>query len=377
MPLTIVQAAAFPFPSPQGSQVYVHGMSRALARRGHRVIVACYGHGLGEADPSIEVLRTPAPPGYRNLRAGPDWVKPWLDVALAARLVGVDADVIHAHNYEAPIAAYIARAVRGTPVVYNNHNTMGEELHRYFTSPLARRAAQRFGRWLDGAVPRRADAAVAISESAEPLLEELGCRDVTFIPPGVDSEELVGDGAAIVEELDLSGRTWVIYAGNPDAYQDLEVLVDAVASLDQLGLIMVSASPLEVWEGRAASIPSCRKRFVVTSSWDRVRNCLAAADMAALPRAVCSGYPIKLLNTLGFGLPTVACEGSARDIAGVVAVPNGDVEAFAEALAALEADAARRTELGEAGRRDIRERFTWDACAERLEAVYERVTKTR
>lgn len=377
MPWTIVQAAAFPFPSPQGSQVYVHGMSRGLARRGHRVIVACYGHGLGEVDPSLEVLRTPRIPGYDKLRAGPDLVKPVLDAALAVRLaaIGADVDVVHAHNYEAPIAAYLARALRGVPVVYNNHNTMGEELHRYFERPLVRRAAKRFGTWLDGAVPRRADATVAISEQAAPLLRELGCRDVTFVPPGVDLDELVGDAERARRELDLQGRAWVVYAGNPDAYQDLEVLVDAVARLDTLGLLMVSASSLEEWEARAASIPAARKRFVVTASWDRVRDCLAASDMAALPRAVCSGYPIKLLNTLGFGLPTVCAEGSARDIAGVVSVPNGDVEAFAAALGELEASPERRRRLASAAREDIAGRFTWDVCAQRLEAIYERVTR--
>lgn len=379
MPLTIVQAAAFPFPSPQGSQVYVHGMSRALARRGHRVIVACYGHGSGEVDPAIEVIRTPQLPAYDSLRAGPDLVKPFLDVALTARLVALRAgiDVVHAHNYEAPVAAYIARALNGVPVVYNNHNTMAEELHRYFERPAARRAARRIGTWLDGSVPRRADACVAISEQAAPLLRSLGCRDVTFIPPGVDLEELVGDRERARAELDLGDRAWVIYAGNPDPYQDLEVLIDAVASLDTLGLLMVSASSLGKWESRSMSIEADRKRFVVTPSWDRVRDLLAAADMAALPRAVCSGYPMKLLNTLGFGLPTVCAEGSARDIAGVVPVPDGDVAAFALALASLEQDPGRRARLGAEARADIASRFTWDQCARRLEAVYERVTKAR
>ena len=72
--LNIVQAAAFPFPSLQGSQVYVRGMSRALGRRGHRVVLACYGHGDTELDddPEYEIVRTMRVPGYRRMRAGPD-----------------------------------------------------------------------------------------------------------------------------------------------------------------------------------------------------------------------------------------------------------------------------------------------------------------
>ncbi|MCP4804460.1 MAG: glycosyltransferase family 4 protein [Proteobacteria bacterium] len=378
MPLTVVQAAAFPFPSAQGSQVYVHGMSRALARRGHRVIVACYGHGEGEVDPLLEVVRTPRIPGYGSLRAGPDLVKPWLDLALAARLARIDADIVHAHNYEAPLAAYLARALRGTPVVYNNHNTMGEELHQYFSGRTARAIARRVGVALDRTVPRFADAAVAISEDAERILGELGCTDVTHIPPGVDMAELDGaDPDRARREHDLGGRPWVVYAGNPDAYQDLEVLVDAVLQLEDVGLLMVSASPLDAWAERASALPPARKRFIRTSDWPAVRDLIAAADVAALPRTVCSGYPIKLLNYLGLGVPTVASAGSARDIAGVVRVPDHDTQAFAEAIQRLVDRPSMARQFGVDARQDVSSRFTWDACADRLERVYGRVLSRR
>ncbi len=366
--------ACFPFPSAQGSQVYVHGMARALARRGHRVTVACYAHGEGPVDPALRLLRAPAVPGYDRLRAGPDLVKPWLDLAMAGQLArrAGDFDVIHAHNYEAPLAGYLARAVSGVPVVYNNHNTMAEELPSYFLRPGARRLARLGGRLLDRSIPRWADATVAISEEAVPLLEGLGCQRVSHVPPGIDPEDLVGGRrAATRARLGLGLRPWVVYAGNPDAYQDLETLVDAVCRLPELGLLMVSASPLDRWQLRARGLPEARKRFVVTSSWPQVRDLLAASDLAGLPRQVCSGYPIKLLNYLGMGLPTVACQGSARPIAGVLSVPNGDVPAFALALQGLATDPARRAALGRAARADVHDRFTWEACAVRLERVYE------
>ncbi|MED5373000.1 MAG: glycosyltransferase [Myxococcota bacterium] len=378
MPLHIVQAAAFPFPSPQGSQVYVAGMARALARRGHRVTVACYHHGQGELPEGIEVLRTPRVPGYNNMRAGPDWVKPGLDLAMALQLStlhrrtgGRPPDILHAHNYEAPLAAYIARRFTGVPVVYNNHNTMGEELHRYFEHPLAQRAARRLGRVLDLQIPRRADASVAISQSALPILEGLGCRRVEQIPPGVDLEDFEGaDGARARAEHGFGDRVWVVYAGNPDAYQDLEILIEAMLSVSSLGLVMVSASPLTEWERLAAELPAARKRFLLREDWAQVRDIIAAADIAALPRTVCSGYPIKLLNYLGLGLPTVASEGSAQALPGVVSVPNHDPQAFAAALVALAQDAERRRELGEQARAGVARSCTWDAQAARLEALY-------
>lgn len=375
-PLRIVQAAAFPYPSPQGSQVYVRGMARALARRGHQVIVACYAHGDGRVgdEDGVRVLRTPSVPGYANMRAGPDPVKPLLDLALAVRLCALRADVIHAHNYEAPLAAYVARAVRGIPVVYNNHNTMSEELHRYFSHPAARRTARALGWALDHTIPRRADACVAISPRAVDQLRALGCRRVTHVPPGLDPADLEGaDGARARRRYALGGRVWVVYAGNPDPYQDLEDLVDAVLGIDHVGLLMVSASDLGPWEARAARLPSERRRFIRTPHWTEVRDLVAAADIAALPRRVCSGYPIKLLNSLGLGIPTVCAAGSAQPIPGVVEVPNADPAALGRALRALAQDPARRRSLGEAARKAVLEHHSWDARAAELEGVYRAV----
>ena len=158
-------------------------MARALARRGHEVTVACYAHGVGAPDPEYRVVRTPAVPGYDNLRAGPDLVKPALDLALAWKLARLRADVVHAHNYGAPIAAALARLRTGTPLVYNAHNTMGEAPH------LLRGAGQSGGRPSGGSAAgshraRLAEHALAISRGQ--TLEDLGCPVVSHVSPGID-----------------------------------------------------------------------------------------------------------------------------------------------------------------------------------------------
>ncbi len=376
--LKIVQAAAFPFPSLQGSQVYVRGMSRALGRRGHDVVVACYGHGdsgVQSEDSEFRVVRTPRVPGYRRMRAGPDWVKPWLDVALVGVLARLmrDADLVHAHNYEAPLAAYLARTASPCPVIYNNHNTLGEELPQYFRAVGLQRAAGWAGRVLDQQIPRRADAAIAISEKAAPALEKLGCRRVHHVAPGVDPEDLEGgQRAATRTRWGLEGRPWVVYAGNPDAYQDLSLLLAAMEQVEHAGLLMVSASDPGPWEA-ACGLPPERRRFVQAGSWAETRNLLAAADVAALPRTRCTGFPIKLLNTLGMGLPTVCSAGSWQRLPGAVSVKNGDVDGFARELAGLCQDRGRRSALGEKAREHIQRECSWDARARELEGVYESV----
>lgn len=382
-PLSIVQVLAAPFPTRQGSQVYLQGLVRALARRGHRVTLACYGHSDGsDPPPGVTLVRTPRLPGYRNLRAGPDLVKPLLDAALAtlvARLVP-HADLLHAHNYEAPLAAWLGRAGRPVPVVYSAHNTLGEELPTYFRGRSSRWLASRAGNLLDRQVPRRADATLVLSERAVQALRDLGCPRPRCIPPGVAVEDLEGACPARARAAyELSHRAWVVYAGNPDAYQDLEILVRAVARVPHLGLILASAASLEPWERVCGNlgIGRERRRMVMTGSWPEVRDLVAAADLAALPRTVCAGFPMKVLNYLGLGRPTVAARGSAPPIPGVVAVPDGNAQAMAAAMRDLAGNAAYRQALGEAGRRAVRTAWTWDSRVGSFEDVYEEVLAHR
>ena len=362
-PLCIVQVGAFPFPSPQGSQVFVHGMARALAARGHAVRVCCYGHGEGEADPRLDLRRAWAPPGYRRMRAGPDWVKPALNLALAGVVMGAarDADLLHAHNYEAPLACAAARARFGLPMVYAAHTQLAEELPTYFSGRGVRRAARVVGRALDLHVPKRADLAQALHPRAVPALRALGCDRVACVMPGVDPADL-----APVEPASLPAGPWVVYAGNPDRYQDLEVLMRAMHRLPEARLLLVGAAGAEAWPG---PLPP-RTHIVTTGDFAVVRRHLAAADIAAIPRTTCSGFPIKLLNSLGMGLPTVMAQGAAVELPGVVVAPDGDDLAWASTLRSLLVDGARRRQLSVEARAGVLRQCTWDARAVDLEAIY-------
>ena len=88
---------------------------------------------------------------------------------------------------------------------------------------------------------------------------------------------------------------------------------------------------------------------------------------------VCSGYPIKLLNYLALGLPTVCVKGSSRPLAGIVTTPNGDVPAFQSALRTLAEEQQRRESLGMAGAEFVRTHCSWDSRARDLEFLYEQV----
>jgi len=380
-PLRIAIVAPCGYPTTQGSQVYVRGTARALADRGHDVRVLTYHYGEeGVPDHGVPVRRIRGVPAYRKLRAGPSPVKPLLDAqlaALTARVVAEEAiDVVHAHNIEAPFVSLPARLGRRVPVLQHVHMLAGEELPTF--APRVPGVAARLGRAIDRVVPALVDGLVVLSERARRALGGRG-RTVHLIPPAVDRRDFA-------EARADADRPVVLYAGNPDAYQQPELLLDAFARVARAHpdarLRLVSGASMAPWlrAAEARRVPVDRVDVVRTSRWSETRSAMLGAAVAVVPRSVCAGFPIKLLNYMAVGLPVVACAGAAgplRDGETGRVVGDGDADGFADAIRALLSDPRGRRRMGEAARTSVFSEHTWSQRATAYDAVHRAVLPDR
>src|SRR4029450_806961 len=134
-------------------------------------------------------------------------------------------EVVHAHNYEAAIASLAVGRLAGCPVVYHGHSAHADELPLYVSRPAARRWMQRLGRLLDRHVPRRADFCIAVSDTLAASLRRAGVAGeaLAVLVPAPAPGEL----EPIV--LDAGEDGLVCYAGNLDAYQRLDFLLESFA----------------------------------------------------------------------------------------------------------------------------------------------------
>ncbi len=391
----IALVAAFPFPAPQGSQVFVGQMAERLVAAGHEVHLLTYGQGSQQTGRGYRHHRIARVPGDDSRRSGPRLIKPLLDAMLASRLASLCREqriqIVHAHNYEAAIAALAARARTGVPVVYHSHNLMGDELETYFASGPARRLASAAGRLLDRHVAQRADRTIALCEWSAARLRSAGCSDaaLSVIPPAVEDEgPLEGDGA-VRAELGLGAGDFVVgYCGNLDAYQNIPLLLRAVARLTAparapreaatgttLRLLVVTHAPSQALRVAAAQVGLGDCLQVVEAAGHReARRAMAACDLLALPRRLGSGYPVKLLNYMSAAKAVVAagCGSKVlRDGVDGIVVADDDAMALAAAIDRCRREPSRRDALGRAARRTYLERLTWQAVLPQIEGVYE------
>jgi glycosyltransferase involved in cell wall biosynthesis len=176
----------------------------------------------------------------------------------------------------------------------------------------------------------------------------------------------------------------VLYVGRFTEVKRISLLIAAWSAAEEhfdtpASLVIVGGHPGE-WEGEhpVETIRRTAARDVYLAGWqsqERLPEFLAASDLLVLP-SVREQFGLVLVEAMACGIPPIAadCFGP-KDIVepgrtGWL-VPPDDEAALTRALVEAVNDPGERRARGEAGHAVARERYGWDAIAERLAGVFE------
>lgn len=356
---------AMPFPSPQGTQAAVRAMVDALADAGREAHLLTYGFGgRVEGAFGFHWHRGPCTRPSASMRSGPSLSKVGLDLRMVRRVRALHArlrpELVVAHHVEACAAAVLASV---GPVVFIAHTALGPELPVYL--PRAVRApARAAGRALERWLARRVSATCAITPSlARYLAESVDARAaVLTVPWRLPSPRTLAERSAARRQLRIGDADEVaLYAGNLDAYQGWTDIVAALASRRErqprAHLLVATASDPAPLLGEARRAGVADRLTVAPVEGEVARRLVhAAADVALVPRRTPGGLPIKLLDALARGVPTIAGRRATagmdvRDAA--VVATDDEPDALAHGWAETCANPTTARNLGEAGRRYV------------------------
>lgn len=353
--------AAMPFPSVQGTQAAVRMMVDAEHADGRAPELLTYAHGGFELKVPWPHHRIADLTRDRSLESGPSWRKIVQDAQLvvAARRLHarLSPSCTVAHHVEAAAAALAARI---PDVLFFAHTDLEAELPSYL-SGTAKRVAGRAGDALDVTLAKRAHRVAAISPLLASRLQSKSEREVRYLPvpwtlpSPIEPEERRKArkrfGLDPVEPV-------LLYAGNLDAYQGIEGLAAAFHAVaknrpDARFLVATASDHATLEKALWGAGDAERVRFVPLADEPDRRAAHAAADLAWVPRAVSGGLPMKLIDAMARGVPTIVTERATAgidlcDAATVVADDDGEALAAAALLAIEGRDAA--IALGSRGR---------------------------
>jgi len=317
----VLVVAPQPFFTSRGTPLSVYYRTLVMAEQGVEIDLLTYGIGDDVEIPGVRIVRIPRLPGTRSVPLGPSWPKAILDIPMVLWTVGLllrhRYRAVHAHE-EAVFWCQALKPLFGFRMIYDMHSSLPQQLENF------RYTKSRLLLGLFRALERRALASsnvviticreladhtrsLGVAPERQLLIENSLFEDVRLrAPPAAETPrpppEVFGPGTRIV-----------VYAGTFEAYQGVEVLVDAfsrvVSRLPQARLLLVGGREEQVGRVRVLADAmglgeSCRLLGHVPKA--AASHYMRTADVLVSPRLHGINTPLKIYEQLASGRPLVA-----------------------------------------------------------------------
>ncbi len=319
--MRILMIAPEPFFRPRGTPFSVYHRLKAMSELGHQIDLVTYPFGQDVVLPNVRIIRSPRPPGIRDVPIGPSVQKIVLDVGLVWTVFRLlrrhRYELIHTHEEAALIGAYWSRR-RGIPHLYDMHSLLSQQM-RNFRVPLARWAEtvwRRLERW----AMQRSDAIIAICpELANAVRRIVPDRPCTVIE-NVGIAEFVlrvqdVEVQALRRRINPSGDFLIGYVGTFEPYQGIDLLMETIAVVQsrsdgmRLRWILAGVTPQERpgWDDRIRRLPHPdRVHLFDRMPPERAAVLQKAVHLLVSPRISGTNTPLKIYSYLASGTPILA-----------------------------------------------------------------------
>lgn len=309
-----------PFFSERGTPFSVYYRTQVTAQLGVDVDLLTYGEGEDVDIPRVRIIRIPAFKFLGPVRIGPSYKKLFFDVFLMLWTIGLllrrRYDFVHAHEE----SVFFLRALKplfGFKLVYDMHSSLPEQLTNYrFTRSRAMIGAFEH---LESWSLRGSDAVITISpalaEKAKALMDQKErhflIENSIFEPVKLVKER---SRRASVENVNVpSDRDVVFYAGTFEAYQGLDLLLQAFAKVrddcPRAFLLMVGGLGTQLQKIRKIATELGLENdclILPRMPQSAAQQLMSASRVVVSPRTAGTNTPLKIYQILGSGVPLLA-----------------------------------------------------------------------
>jgi glycosyltransferase involved in cell wall biosynthesis len=391
-----------------GDSTYMLALAKLLEEKGHEVIPFAMKHPsnlpspysnyfVGEID-FPELFRAASPRAAlkvvaRSIHNGEARKK------IAALVDKVKPDIAHFHNIHAHLTASIIAPLRkrGIPIVWTLHDyrlicpntsllSKGELCERCLPNRFYEAILQRCKR---GSLPA---SFIAMLTTLYDRFLRIPTHIDRFITPSNFLKAKLMQGGfdpARIENVpnfvDLSGyaglpeKDYFCYIGRLSHEKGLDILIRAMARLDEGRLLIVGRGPDEEdLKELAAELGTRRVEFAGFQSGAELERILADSQFVVLPSRWYENLPFAIMEAFASSKPVVASriggipEMVDDGINGLL-FPTGDVDALAASLRRMLGDRRMREEMGRRGREKAERLYEREAHYAQLDRVYRAV----
>ncbi len=317
--LCVLMVAPEPFFQPRGTPFSEYYRIKALTELGIHVDLLTYPIGEDRSMPGLTVHRSFRPPGAREVPVGPSMTKVYLDFFLFLKgfwmLLTGKYDFIHTHE-EGCLLGVLARKIWRIPHLYDMHSSLPEQFSN-FEYTKSRFVVKVFT-WLEHLTLKSADIVITICPHLSDVVESVVPGKAPFLVENAYTDE---EQRPCAEEearrlrggLEIGDAPMILYAGTFEAYQGLDILIDAATHVlrerPDVHFVLAGGNPSQVEEIRQY----IRERKVEEKvhltgnlSPEKIPCFIKASTLLISVRKQGVNTPLKIYSYMKSGKPIVA-----------------------------------------------------------------------
>lgn len=216
---------------------------------------------------------------------------------------------------------------------------------------------------------------VCSREDQQYLAKERGICNVALLPNGVDLDTFSNK-----EEHDYAGNKTLLFTGNMDYAPNVDAVIYFTKEIFPLirekipdaAFVIAGQRPVTKVKELAGN------GVTVTGFVQDLASCYASAAVVVAPLRFGAGTQNKVLEAMAMGVPVVSRNIGFNGLnitSGEGVVLATDTPAFAGACIDLLRSEPKRREIGEKGKKVIREQFDWEVIAAKLEGYFRQIAR--
>ena len=385
--MKILMLAPEPYFQSRGTPISVYFRLKALSSLGHEVDLVTYHMGEDRTFKNVNIMRIADLFSIRNIKIGPSWAKIPLDFLLFikafSQLLRKRYDLIFSHE-EAALLGVLLSKMWNLPHIYDMHSSLPQQLENFNFSKS--QLMKSLFNWLERFILKHSHSVIVICKDLCNQIKRAGYEKkgvllenfLDFEPASLSEEEVMERRS----EICSNEEKIVLYTGNFQAYQGIEMLLKAVSGIRSKNVVFLLVG------GARSSVERIKKKaeqervlqkIHLTGQVDpsEIPLYIRLADVLVSPRLSGTNTPLKIYSYLKSGKPLVATDlWTHTQVLNekICILVKPEPEEMAKGIEfALSSDEAG--ERAEAARKMSQKNYTFSRYKQKIEQVLEKAFK--
>ena len=383
--MKILQLAPHPFYIDRGTPIDVLLVLKVLSSRQSTLVdIIVFPEGREVKLPNVRIFRTPNWRIFKGMRPGFSFKKIICDCFLFLKALSLirknNYDLIHAGE-ESVFFAMIFKKLYKIPYLYDLDSSLAQQLVE--KRPSLKILSPLFN-WLEALAIRGSRVNLPVCNELATLCNKSGSRKTVTLHDISQITPFRAPSGILKREL-RSKNPILLYAGNLEAYQGIDLLLESFVHVIRKGhsinLVLIGGTPKDIahYKQKAKIIGlNGNVYFLGPRPVERLGEYLSDADIIACPRIKGINTPMKLFPFLHSGKAVIATDLLTHNQIitrneAYLSPPNP--ESFAAGILKLLKDEFFRKQLGQNGQAFVEKNHTFAAHQNRLNSIYDWLEK--